>query len=164
MKNKKALSGNTEFAKQIGLAVAPKVAVWGVGIIAVYFLVAKPILVSIGVIKTKEQKDDKVASKENATSSKSAFNPGYYKTVPGATLITRAKAEEYSKIIWDALGPWWTSGDDKEETVYGVFRQLKAKTQVSWLSEVFFKTYNRDLYGYLDQYLDDVELATVNNM
>lgn len=157
---KKKLSGKDEYAKEIGKAVIPKVIGWGVGIGAGYFLVLRPILISTGIIKSAEDKKRDQIESQYGTALNSAFNPQWYKTIPGAILITRAKAEELAEIIQDAMG-WF---NDDEDAIYAVFRQLKAKTQVSWLADVFFQQYNADLYQYLRGRMSDSEMDIVHSI
>lgn len=157
---KKKLSGNNDYSKQVGKEVVLKVVGYGVGIGAAYLLVLRPILVSVGVIDSaKDKKRDQVES-QYGTALNSAFNPQWYKTVPGAVLITRAKAEQLAEIIYDAMG--WINDD--EDAIYAVFRQLKAKTQVSWMADVFFQKYNADLYQYLRGRMSDSEMDIIHGI
>lgn len=160
-KKRKKLSGNNnDYVKEVGKEVIPKVIGWGVGIGAGYFLILRPILMATGVIKSTEDKQrDKIES-QYGTGTNSPFNPNWYKSVPGAVLITRASAESLSAIIYDAFGLL----NDKEDAVYAVFRQLKAKTQVSWLADVFFQKFNADLYQYLRGRMSDSEMDIVHGI
>lgn len=157
---KKKLSGNNEYAKELGKAVIPKMIGWGVGIGAGYFLILRPILMSTGIIKSAEDKQRDQLEKQYGTAINSAFNPNWYKTVPGALLVTRATAERLAQIISDAMGIF----NDDEDAVYAVFRQLKAKTQVSWLADVFFQKYNADLYQFLRGRMSDSEMDIIHGI
>lgn len=160
MKRKRKLSGNNAYAKEIGKAVIPKVVGWGLGIGAGYFLLLRPVLVATGVIDSPEDKKRDQIESQYATGLDSAFNPQWYRNVSGAVLITRAKAEELAEIIYDAMGLF----NDDEDAIYAVFRQLKAKTQVSWLADVFFQQYNADLYQYLRGRMSDSEMDVVHGI
>jgi hypothetical protein len=74
----------------------------------------------------------------------SYWKPQYYKRV-GGTIFTRAAAEQYAKKIYDALS-WY---NDDINTILGVFSQVKTKSQVSFLSDIFFQKYGYDLLNYL---------------
>ena len=74
----------------------------------------------------------------------SYWKPQYYKKT-GGNIITRATAESYAKKIYDALS-WY---NDDINTILGVFSQIKTKSAVSYLSDVFYQKYNYDLLNYL---------------
>lgn len=133
-----------------------KVAIAGLA----YIGIVHPLLKAVGLFKSKEEKAQEQLAQQNATSTASPFNPNYYKGKPGAALLTRAAATSLADSLYSGLGFF----NDKEATIYGVFRQLKAKTQVSFLADVFFQKYQRDLYGYLSGSLDDAEMLTVNQI
>lgn len=148
------------YAKEVGLAVAPKIAVWGVGIIAGYILVVRPILRATGVIKSSEEKQQDKQEENFSVSPDSPFNPNYYKSKPGALLVTKAIAQQIAEKIHDA-GGWF---NDNEEQVYGALRQLKAKTQLSWVADNFYTLYGEDMYQYMRSFLDDSEMQIVNGL
>lgn len=79
------------------------------------------------------------------TDPKGYWKPNYYK-VNGGTILTQKAAEEFAKKIYDSLGFFY----DDVNTILSVFYQLKSKTQVSFLSDVFQKKYNRDLLNFLN--------------
>lgn len=154
------LQGPDSYAKEVGLAVLPKIAVWGVGIGAVYFLVLKPLLQKFGVIKTTEEKKNETQISTNQTAFVNPFNPRYWTGVKTPVILTQSSANSLAQKIYDAIGNVY----DDENIVYGAFRQLKAKTQVSFLADVFFKKYSADLYNYLQRNLNASELAIVNGI
>jgi hypothetical protein len=157
----KKLSGmGDNYAQEVGLAVAPKLAIGALGIGALYFLLLKPVLEKTGVIETKEAAEAKKAEAQLATGTDSPFNPGFYKGKVGASLITKASAEALAKQIYDAVG----NISDDENAVYAALRTLKAKTQLSFLSDVFTQKYAADLYQYLRRNFNDSEMAVVNSI
>jgi hypothetical protein len=161
-KKTKALSGTAagEVVKQVGTQALTKAVGWIAGIGAFYLFIGKPVLESIGVLKSKADKERDDATKTFGTSLQSAFNPNYYKSVPGAVLLTRADAERFAVILYKAIGNF----TDDENSVYSVFRRLKAKTQVSWIASIFAAKYNADLYNYLRRNLKDSEMDIVHGM
>jgi hypothetical protein len=81
---------------------------------------------------------------QRTTAPESYWKPQYYKRT-GGKILTRAAAEQYGKKIYDALS-WY---NDDINTILGVFSQIKTKSQVSFLSDVFFQKYGYDLLNYL---------------
>jgi len=125
-----------------------------------YLLVLRPLLMKFGIIESKEDKQRDKTAKTLGTSISSPFSPSYYKTIPGAMLLTRSSADRLAKELNNAIG-FFT---DDENAVYGVLRQLKAKTQLSYLSDVFFQNYKMDLYQLLQRNLSDSEIDVVNSI
>lgn len=89
-----------------------------------------------------------------------AFDPRFYKDKAGAKLITLATATNFAKIIYDAKSIW----NDDEDAVYSTLRKMTAKTQVSFLSDIFQRNYNVSLYAYLTSFLSSSEMETVKNI
>lgn len=148
-------------AKEVGIAILPKVIGWGVGIGAVYFLLIKPVLESVGVLQTKDDKAKAEQTAANSTSLNNPFNPRYYQDRgTGSQLLTKASAEAMAEQLYKAVGTFY----DDENAVYGVLRQLKYKTQVSFLADVFYKKYGIDLYNLLERNFGSNELSVVNNI
>jgi hypothetical protein len=107
---------------------------------------------------SEEDKANSAALKQLQNSN--VLSPNYYKQIPYAHLLTMASAESLAKIIYDAKGIF----NDDEAAVYGVFQQLSYKTQVSFLSEVFFTKYKVSLLGFIQNFFNEAELATVANI
>jgi len=125
-----------------------------------YFLIVRPILMKIGIVESKEDKQRDKTAKTLGTSITSPFSPSYYKNKPGAALLTRSSADKMAKELNNAIGFWY----DDENAVYGVLRQLKAKTQLSYLSDVFFQNYKMDLYQLFQRNLNDKEMDVINSI
>jgi hypothetical protein len=142
-----------------------KVAV--VGAVVIVFLaydkVIRPYLEALQVLDTKEEKEaDEVRKKtENQSIQNDYWNPSYYQNRPvgmAAKILTTAYADALAKTIYSATGFF----NDNEEKIYGAFRALQYKTQVSFLATRFFALYKKDLYTYLrDKVLNREELDTV---
>jgi len=88
------------------------------------------------------------------------FAPSYYKQFAGAPLLTVASANNLCATVYNAAGFF----NDDESAVYGVFQSLTYKTQVSFLAERFYSLYGKSLLGYLNEFLNQSELATVANI
>lgn len=127
-----------------------------------YRFVLKPLLEATGL---KESSEDKVVNDvESLPPNKNPFDPTYKTSWPANAkthfIIPPTQKAKYIKILWDATGLF----NDDEEAIYGVFRDIEYKTMVSDLAEAFFKEKKKDLYGYLKNYLNSTELATVLNI
>ena len=88
------------------------------------------------------------------------FSPNYWKKKKNAKILTTNSARALASNIYNAAGYF----NDNEEAVYGVFRQLTYKTQLSWLSYIFYKQYGEDLLQYLKSFMNSDELATVKQI
>jgi len=121
--------------------------IYGGGLLLVYFGVLKPILNKLGVTKSAE--DKVVDAQMDKPNSLNPFSSQFYKSKEsqnaGAILLKRQTAENFAKIIYDAMGVF----SDDEAKVYGVFRALKTQSQVSFLSDVFQQMYKTDLLSFL---------------
>lgn len=107
-----------------------------------YFAVLKPLLVTLGIQDSREEKD--IANQGNLSNEKNPFSPAYWKS-RNCTILNRGAADSYAKQIFDAFGFF---GDDEDQAI-NVFRQLKSKCQVSFLADVFAQNYKKDLFTYL---------------
>jgi len=102
-----------------------------------------------------------------------AFNPRYWTQVKGAKVITSAATKDMINFIWDAKSPSFKNPTrDDEAGVVAKLKSLGYKTQVSYLADQFYKAKNRDLYSYLESfmnntigknYMEDVN-SVVNNL
>lgn len=82
----------------------------------------------------------------------------FLSTIPaGGLLLTQNYAANLVNQLWDATGFF----NDDEETIYGVFRSLKTKSQVAALAKKFYELKGQDLYSYLKNYLNDSEMLTL---
>jgi hypothetical protein len=82
----------------------------------------------------------------------------FLSTAPSGTLLlTQSGAAAYVDDLWNATGIF----NDDEDMIYGVFRAMKTKSQVAALAKRFNQLKNKDLFGYLNEYLNDSELLKV---
>ena len=114
----------------------------------------------------KDKTDRLIDQQQNLSPNENPFNPNFFRYAPaGSLLLTRAQAEKLANDIFDALGYWY----DDEAKIYGVFRSLKTKSQVSFLSDVFNQLHKLDLLEFLrkgkgvmpETGLNDTELSEV---
>lgn len=99
----------------------------------------------------KDKADQTVETNAIAPYWSGSYYRGFYNTGHKVYLLTQQQQKDYAKAIYDSKG----FVNDDEEKVTGVFRSLHYKTQVSLLSEYFYQTYKKDLYGYLNSFLDN---------
>ena len=131
--------------------------------IAGYFII-KPILEKLGIKESAEEKETKQKLKEQEvklniwgglpTMVKAAGNK---KTIK---VLTVAGADSYATQINKAFSVF---GDD-EEQIFGVFRNLRYKTQVGSLVTAYFKLFKKDLLSELKSRLSENEFNTIVNI
>lgn len=86
-----------------------------------------------------------------------AFNPRYWGQLKSPKIITSSAAKDLVNFIWDAKSPSAKNPiRDDEQGVIAKFKTLGYKTQVSYLADQFFKVKGRDLYQYLDGFMNNV--------
>ena len=137
-----------------------KITIYIVVAALIYFMIIRPVLIRFGVIKSADQKKQEEQNKELGTSTGSPFSPTYYKKIPKAVLITRANAERLADIINNAIGFF---SDDVNEVI-GVLRQIKYKTQLSFIADVMFQKHKYDLFTLLNRNLSKKEMETVTGI
>jgi len=127
-----------------------------------YFLVIKPILQKLGIQKTaiEEQTTQAIIKQDLSSNFESPFSGSVYlkKIPPGAKYIslTQISAKNLAKKIRESF----TNFGDNEQQVIGVFKQLRTKAQVAVLADVFFKTYNLDLWTFLKSGTPNADLIS----
>lgn len=106
-----------------------------VGVLIVYKTFQK-----FGILPT----DTDIKTDNYLTNPGSYWKPAYYKKV-GGTILKRETAENFAKKINSSF----TFLYDDSASILGVFYQLKTKSQVSYLADVFYQLYNLDLLNTL---------------
>lgn len=111
-----------------------------IGLFVIYKVLDK-----IGLVDNLKEKRQE--GKSEALVLVDALSPKYYKSLgAGAMLTTNAKGDAIAKQIYDAKGYIY----DTDGQAISAIRQLKYKSQVSYVAERFQKLYQRDLGEYLD--------------
>lgn len=85
-----------------------------------------------------------------------AFDPGYYKAKKAPTL--KMDYTKASKEIWDSKG----TVKDNEELTLAVYGRLRSKLHASYLASVFQGKYKRNLYEYLESFMDQKYMDRLN--
>ena len=76
----------------------------------------------------------------------SPWKPTFWKAAPaGAALLKSAIANQYAETIHGAF----TVFQDDFNAIMSVFNQLRTKSQVSFLADIFSQKYNEDLLSFL---------------
>jgi hypothetical protein len=125
-----------------------------------YNYIFKPLLASLGVVKSTEDK------KNDAWALSDVFDIAYYKNLPAkAYLMKMAEVNDLIKRLWDATNTyqWYTffTGitDDDETAIYSALRQPRYKSQVAQLNYYFLNAHGVTLIDYLKKWLNESELA-----
>lgn len=100
--------------------------------------------------------------------SQNAFDIHYLnkvlQTVNREVLVLKTStASRYADQIYKSWGSWYQGGDD-EEQVYGVFRKMKDKVQVSQVAKAYQETYSKNLIDTLKDRFDNEEITIVLNI
>ncbi|WP_452223682.1 hypothetical protein [Lacinutrix chionoecetis] len=100
--------------------------------------------------------------------SQNAFDIHYLNKVLQAVnrevlVLKTSTASRYADQIHKAWGSWYEGGDD-EEKVYGVFRRLKDKVQVSQVAKAYQENYSKNLIDTLKDRFDKSEITIVLNI
>ena len=78
-------------------------------------------------------------------------------------VLKTSTASRYADQIHKAWGSWYQGGDD-EEQVYGVFRKMKDKVQVSQVAKAYQETYSKNLIDTLKDRFNKEEITIVLNI
>ena len=100
--------------------------------------------------------------------SQNAFDIHYLnkvlQTVNREVLVLKTStASRYADQIYKSWGSWYEGGDD-EEKVYGVFRKMKDKVQVSQVAKAYQETYSKNLIDTLKDRFEKDEITIVLNI
>jgi len=107
---------------------------------ATYFFVIKPLLVSLGLMKTKQQQIN-----QDASITVNAYDPKYYLSNRSRVTISIAQAESLADSIHNAFSFFY----DDYSSILSVFKQCSTKADISYLAATFQNKYNLDLYAFL---------------
>jgi hypothetical protein len=116
--------------------------------------------------KTDITQDKVIDKTETALPQYDYWRPGFHRLTKSelpSNVVKYWKPQPFTPYQNKAIAIWDATGffNDVETQIYGVFRSLKYKTEVSYIAAIFQSKYNRDLYQFLKAYLNKEELATV---
>lgn len=127
------------------------------GLLLVY-IAGNKIFEKIGLTKTPEDKANESLLAKMETEN--YFDPAYYDERHKKYTLTVLTPESYNNLarnIYNAKGYF----NDDEDAVYGAFRAMGAKVQVSQLARTFYNTYKKDLQQFLKSFLSGDEFANI---
>lgn len=126
-----------------------------IALIAIAAVVGIPLFKLTGILPGRNE------GNANAVVNANYFDPKWYKKGGSGTyLLNSTSATLLAKNIYDSKGYF----NDDEDKLYGVFKSLKTKSQVSYLAEFFYKKYSKDLVAYLQTFLNDDEMARLKKI
>lgn len=103
----------------------------------------------------KESEADKEAERTNEELTYSAFSPEFFQTAAAtkakALILTKATGDKLAKQLYNSHG----FINDDESQMVDVFKQLKTKSQVSFLAHIFAYNYKTDMQTFLKNYFDE---------
>lgn len=105
----------------------------------------------IGLIKSAEQVREENAKKAIETNP-DLWSLDYWKN-RGNTLSTDT-AKKLAEMIKESFGFF----NDDESQIYEAFRLMKARVNVSQVSDIYYQMFNKHLYNDLTEYLSQSEL------
>lgn len=134
-----------------------------VAVLAGLYFVAKPLKAlfeGLNVSQTAEERENQrnISRLEGAGVTSNYWSPRYYKELlqvasrqnRRVNLLTVASADALAKRIFQSVGTF----RDNPAQGLSAFKQLKHKSQVSFLAERFSKLYRTDLLGWLNDKYD----------
>lgn len=105
--------------------------------------------------KEASKKIEVAKAKANTTSS--PWSPTYYKE-RNCNIMTRASADAICKTIWDSVGVF----TDTPSQGFSGIKQCKTACQLSFVCQVFYLNYQRDLFNWLtDKYDTGAQRVTM---
>lgn len=104
----------------------------------------------------------------NGLTAQNAFDIHYLNKVLQAVssevlVLKSSTASRYADQIHKSWGSWYQGGDD-EEKVYGVFRKMKDKVQVSQVAKAYQDAYSKNLIDTLKDRFSKEEITIVLNI
>jgi len=134
----------------------------GIAVLAVaYFGIIKPILNAVGLTSDKE--DRETGRIQDDLTKESVLTPLLYNENKNKVTISSAKANTSAVNIYEAKwgGTWGLS--DKEELAVGAITSAGSLVNVSYIASVFQNLYKRDLFSYLETFLENDNWRSIND-
>lgn len=145
-----------ETAKYIVLGVVG-IVVLGVA----YFGIIKPILNAVGLTSSKE--DRETGNIQENLTEEQVLSPLLYNQNKNKVTITSAKANTSAVNIYEAKWGGTFGLSDREEMAVGAITSAGSLVNVSYIASVFQNLYKKDLYTYLDSFLENDNWRSIND-
>lgn len=149
----------------------PPLATMQIAVIVMVAIVLFLVLKKIGLIKFKSA-EEKAAAKikdeqkqqkkiiEVIINRSELFDPARWRSSDSSTLLSEDEARKAAKKIKDSWG--WLNDD--EDSIYGIFRNLTHKNQISQLAFYYLSEFGDDLSAVLVDRLNKNELSFLWNI
>jgi len=105
-----------------------------------HFTIMKEYLKKIG--KTKSSAEDQ----------KKIYSP-----FPGSNIFYDVALQGIAKQLWDSKGFF----NDNEEQAFDAFQKARNQAQISYIAGVFQRDYKRDLFSFLQSFMNEAEISKV---
>lgn len=145
-----------ETAKYIVLGVVG-IVVLGVA----YFGIIKPILNAVGLTSSKD--DRQTGNIQENLTEEQVLSPLLYNQNKNKVTITSAKANTSAVNIYEAKWGGTFGLSDREEMAVGAITSAGSLVNVSYIASVFQNLYKKDLYTYLDSFLENDNWRSIND-
>lgn len=134
----------------------------GVAVLAVaYFGIIKPILNAVGLTSSKE--DRQTGNIQEDLTQEQVLSPLLYNQNKNKVTITSSKANTSAVNIYEAKWGGTYGLSDKEEMAVGAITSAGSLVNVSYIASVFQNLYKKDLYTYLDSFLENDNWRSIND-
>lgn len=80
-----------------------------------------------------------------------------YTPFPGSNIFYDVALQGIAKQIWNSKGIF----NDNETQLFDAFQKARNQAQISYIAGVFQRDYKRDLFSFLQSFLNDAELSKV---
>jgi len=116
---------------------------------------------AVGLTSSKE--DRETGNIQEDLTEEAVLSPLLYNQNKNKVTITSSKANTSAVNIYEAKwgGSWGLS--DKEEMAVGAITSAGSLVNVSYIASVFQNLYKKDLYTYLDSFLENDNWRSIND-
>jgi hypothetical protein len=133
----------------------------GIAVLAVaYFGIIKPILNNLGI--TKDADDREADRNKEDIEKEQVLSDLLYKANRNKVTISSAKANTSALEIWNAKWGGAFGLSDKEDQAVSAITSAGSLVNVSYIAYNFEKTYNRNLFAYLNSFLESDNWITID--
>jgi len=155
-------NSNIAKAGAVASAIPPQAWLYIIGIpIALggmYFLMYKPILRKLNIIKTDE---DEASDKVWTEVKKQPYWDGNFYKQNGGNTLTPQEANDFATSLYKAMKGGFLGMGTDEDAINGVFSALGSKGNISMVAEAYNLTRGGDLVSALDDELDEADRMAV---
>lgn len=147
--------------------IDPNLLLIGAGGLLLYFGVVKPILETVGLKDSAEDKEN--ANEVEKAVKLSAWSPNYY--LNNKAKYSRTIDEASAQFLADEINESWSWYDDDEQRIFAAFRMMRSKYELSMVAFFYSQKYKQDLltrlknaWYYWQDGLTDEEFITISKI